>query len=680
MKKREITLNPPLAVPALLLALGIIAGNIIVSYSSFAFITSILSLLLFLYCKNGANFKSFIFLFIFIFSTGFISIIPHLPQNFGKKQISEYFGEKELQIFGIVDSKPKHKNIRTKLVLKIVQIKSKKSNKAKKVTGRIDLYSYRGTPKLQYGDLICFKGSIKKPRNFSNPGGFNYIKYLSFKGVSGVSYISGNKIRICDKGNQQSLSTKWIRKVNQIRGDFSEFINKSTGNDKAASILSALTTGLRDSIPDKLKDDFSKTGASHILAISGLHLSIVTAIFFFMFNSLFSCFKPLLIRGLAGKYAAMATLIPLLFYACLSGFSPSTKRAFIMISIYMFSFVIEREKDVLNSLAAAAIIILLIDPCALFAISFQLSFSAVLFIVLGLYATRDMPFFQKKNLLSKLCMFMIVSFSAGLGTMPLVMHYFNIVSFVQLATNLVIIPTIGFIIVPLGLSALFIFPFSEVIAAFLIKISIPVLSFSISFVEYLSLLSFTWAKCVTPHLIEIICYYAFILGAFLVVLKKNKKGIYIIVFSILIFAGHTGFVVQQRYFNKNLQVTVLDVGQGSSALIEGPEGTIILVDGGGFSYSSTFDTGRHIVAPFLWNKKILMLDAVILTHPEKDHMNGLVYIVENFHVKQLIKNFDTRETESYRDLMKICSQKNMPIIEFPHEKENEIELGDMRIS
>ncbi|MCK5096567.1 MAG: ComEC family competence protein, partial [Desulfobacteraceae bacterium] len=347
IEKKEVTLNPPLAIPALLFASGIIVGNIIASCFIIALLTSILSLFLFLYYKKQTNSKSFIFLFLFIFLAGFISIIPHLPQSIKTKPISDYLHEKDLQIFGIVDSKPKQKNIRTKFVLKIVKIKRKHENIEKKVTGRIDLYSYqnryqdnyKGTPELQYGDLISFKGSITKPRNFSNPGGFDYVKYLSFKDISGVSYINSKKIKICNQSKEQNFSTKLIRKINQLRGEFSEFINKSTDNDKAFSILCALTTGLKDYIPDKLRDDFSKTGASHILAISGLHLSIVTAIFFFIFNSLFSAIKPLLIRGLSGKFAAIATLVPLLFYAFLSGFSPSTRRAFIMIAIYMFSFV-----------------------------------------------------------------------------------------------------------------------------------------------------------------------------------------------------------------------------------------------------------------------------------------------------------------------------------------------------
>ncbi|MCK5098294.1 MAG: DUF4131 domain-containing protein, partial [Desulfobacteraceae bacterium] len=186
IEKRETSLNPPLAIPAVLFASGIILGNIIVSYFYFVLFVSILSLFLFLYYKKQNNSKNLLFLFLFIFLSGFIFIIPHLPQSFETKSISDYFGEKDLKVFGMIVSKPKQKNIRTKFVLKINKIKREQDNKAKKVTGRIELYSYQRsfqdnyqeTPKLQYGDLISFTGSIRKPRNFSNPGGFDYVKYL----------------------------------------------------------------------------------------------------------------------------------------------------------------------------------------------------------------------------------------------------------------------------------------------------------------------------------------------------------------------------------------------------------------------------------------------------------------------------------------------------------------------
>jgi competence protein ComEC len=680
IEQKKTSLNPPLVIPAILFATGIVLGNIITSYFYFVSSALIFSFLIFFYPKkHNISKKSFI-IFLIIFLPGFISIIPHLPQSFETKPVSDYFDKKNLNIVGVVASKPVKKNIRTKFVLQIEKIEQIQDDKPRQVEEKIEVYSYRNTPELEYGDVISFTGSIIKPRNFSNPGGFDYLKYLSFKGIAGVSFVSGKKIMLHMQNRNKNIPTTIIREVNLLRGDFAEFIQESTDDYKVFSILCALTTGLKNYIPENLRSDFSRSGTAHVLAISGLHLSTVAAISFLIFNYIFSGIKPLLIRGLSGKFAALATLFPLLTYAFLSGFSPSTRRAFIMIAIYMISFVIKKEKDVLNSLAAAAIIILIIDPTALFAVSFQLSFSAVLFIILGVHAAGNILPFKKKNMISRFSMFVIVSFCAGLGTMPIVMYYFNIVSFVQVLANIVIIPVVGFIVVPLGLAAFFIFPFSEIISGFLIKLATPFLSFSISFTEYLSSSSFAWSRCVTPHLVEIFCYYAFIFGIYYFVVKKSRKAVYLTACSVFLFMCYTTFVLQQRYFSDDLKVTVLDVGQGNSALIEGPKGARILVDGGGASYNSTFDTGRYLVAPFLWYKKITTLDAVILTHPERDHMNGLIYIVENFKIEKFIKNSDVRDSKSYIKLMQICSKRGIPVIEFPFGKKQEIDIGKLNFS
>jgi len=679
-KTRRIYLNPPLVLPAIVFTLGILSGSFVFSYfhSVFFIIFLSLSLSCFYFIKLKKN-KILFAVLLLVFILGFVSIIPYLPQFFKLESPAEYYDNKNLQIIGMVASRPEKKNIRTKFVLDIHRIISEQKNLDRAVSGKTLVYSYRGTPDLQYGDLISFTGSFLKPRNFGNPGGFDYVRYLSFKEIVGTSFANGRKVKFYNSDRPKSLSVQMIRKLYNFRGEFADLIRESTKDYKAFSILSALTTGIKEYIPEKLKEDFSKSGTSHVLAISGLHMSIIAGIAFFLFNFIFSRFKFLLIRGLSGKLAAMATLFPLSCYALVSGLSPSTQRAFIMLTIYILSYIVEREKDVLNSLAAAALIILVIDPCALFAVSFQLSFSAVLFIILGVYLTRDIAFFKKKNLFGRLSMFILVSFCAGLGTMPLVMHYFNIFSFVQLAANIVIIPIVGFIAVPLGLAAFSVFPFSKLIAGFLIKSALPFLSFSISFTEYIASLPFTWTRCVTPHGVEIFCFYTFVLTLFYLAINKQKKGVYILIFPVILFCCYSGFILKQKYYSGKLQVTVLGVGQGNSALVEGPRGAKILIDGGGFSSISTFDTGKYIIAPFLWHKKITTLDAVILTHPERDHIKGLLYIVENFKVKKFIKNKDFRETKSYINLMKKCLEKNVPIVEVPFEKSFENNIGRLNI-
>jgi competence protein ComEC len=128
--------------------------------------------------------------------------------------------------------------------------------------------------------------------------------------------------------------------------------------------------------------------------------------------------------------------------------------------------------------------------------------------------------------------------------------------------------------------------------------------------------------------------------------------------------------VHKRYFTQTLDITMLDVGQGNSALIRLPGGACFLVDGGGFSSNEVFDTGRYLVAPFLWRQHILTLNGVVLTHPDADHMNGLLYILENFRVKVLYKNADQVENRVYERLMELTRSRGIGVHQVDPEGEN----------
>lgn len=127
------------------------------------------------------------------------------------------------------------------------------------------------------------------------------------------------------------------------------------------------------------------------------------------------------------------------------------------------------------------------------------------------------------------------------------------------------------------------------------------------------------------------------------------------------------------------EITILDVGQGSSAVITTASNHHILVDGGGFGGLSQFDTGRFLVGPFLWHKGIRHLDYVILTHPENDHLRGLIFILENFSVGRLIKNQDIASTRAYQQLMAVCQKKSIPVWH-PDLQNNTIDLGEITLT
>jgi competence protein ComEC len=149
---------------------------------------------------------------------------------------------------------------------------------------------------------------------------------------------------------------------------------------------------------------------------------------------------------------------------------------------------------------------------------------------------------------------------------------------------------------------------------------------------------------------------------------------------LLVAAADGGYWIYQRYGRKDLRVTVLDVGQGSAALLELPGGRCMLVDGGGFADNTVFDVGRRIVAPFLWRKKIASVQILVLSHPNSDHLNGLVFVADRFHVQQIWCNGEAYDTAGYRQLMAVVRKRGIrrqPYSELP--KSMECNGVDLRI-
>ena len=640
---------------------GILAGSI--SSDDKTFILPVIFLLSVLICLSLYSYKKFAFLFLLglVFCCGYLSIQIKLTSDLPPHHISNYLDTKKIKVTGRVVSFKKHHKKKYSMVV-LVQAVETKDKVGKKVTGRIILNIYGLSKTIpEFGDYILFESSIRSIRNFMNPGAFDYKRFLKLKGIYGAAYSDPKKIKILTRTEQIGFFSKQIRKIDNLRTGYYDFILIHAKDLKASQIIASLITGKKEVIPPDMRDLFSKAGISHLLAISGLHLSIVSLLFFFLFYQVLSFFPVLAISGRAKKIAGILSLVPVMGYAIFSGFSPSTQRALIMIIVLIFSFVSEKEKDIVSSLSVAGILILALDSAALFSISFQLSFMAVVFIAGGVFLLKRHFFMQKKNIITKMGLMLCVTFFASLGTFPLTAHYFNMVSIIALVSNFIFIPVIGFVVLPLGLVSLVCFSYFPLVALFIIHLCTQILLVSILVLNFMVSIPFSWSRITSLPWNEIAVIYLVCISFFLG-LKGHKKSLIFLValtFLFVIFNFSTDRL--QKTSNSNLTITILDVGQGNSALIQTPEGKNILVDGGGFSDISSFDTGRFIIAPFLWQKGIQSLDYVILSHPESDHLNGLIFILDNFDVQTVIKNSDQKDSEPYVTLMNICKKKNIRI-------------------
>ncbi len=616
------------------------------------------------------------------FFTGCLLIYPYTIKKNPTDHITDFSNSKKYKITGIVKKKKKLNKKREYLIVELKSIADKRE--IYPVSGKIRVTVYK-TGRENYclpGDEISFFSKIRSFNNFKNRGGFDYVRYMRFKKIYGTAYTNTGGIFV----EKKRKHINFFEKIESARTAITLFIDQSDRSD-SASLLKALLIGERDSIDISIRDAFNHSGLGHVLAISGLHVGIVASFIFTFFVWFFSRFKYFLFNGLIKKAAAFITLFVVIFYGLLSGSSFSTQRAVIMVSFFLISFFVSRKPDFLNTLFAAGFFILIINPASLFSISFQLSFTAVFSIFAGFYFIGQKEIYKKipRGLKSSGVNFILISLFAVIGTMPQVMYYFNMISLIGPVANIVVVPIIGFIVLPLGLFGVFVLPLFPGLSDFCFHFSILVLDYVILLVNFFESIPFAFISTITPSVVEILCYYLFC-GLILLFhiynknLRLRKTAFYGMIAVVAILSVDAGYWCFKRYFRNNLEVTILDVGQGSCALLELPYGYCIMVDGGGFTDNTIFDMGKLIVAPFLLKKKIKTVETLILSHPNSDHLNGLLYIAENFHVKNVITNGQKSLSYSYKQFIEIIKKReiSMPAFDSFH-REFEINGVDFKI-
>jgi competence protein ComEC len=704
--------SQPYARPLIPLLLALMAG-MVVAFHVPNFSGVFLAILLFfffllLFVRKGQKAQLLpIFLF---FALGYWSlqswISPRLPAN----HISHFVDGGRWHIIGTIDGAPQQFPERTRFILNAESLARK--GLFHKVKGAVQVTTWEPVTGLRSGDRVACIASLKEIRNFNNPGGFDYCRYLAFRGIRASASVSKARFVI-----RLHSAKAWWYSIDRSRSRVSRLIERaiaadvthqeasntaerrhpaiSSGeNDTAAEgrcqfapcgsrftpqgggpckgrrvgtrnevqgVLKALLVGDRSEISPKMRDAFGRIGTAHLLAISGLHIGIVASLAFFCFRFILSRSERVLLAGWATKGAALLSLFPVLFYGFLAGMSSATKRAVIMVAVYLLALLFERERDTINTLAVAALLILIVSPTALFAISFQLSFAAV-FAILYMIEHVDLVGELRQGqttLIKRLALFSLVSAAAILGTVPITLYYFNQISLIGLLTNCFMVPLIGFLVVPLGLLAVLFLPASPTLALWAMKGATVILQGSLYLAISFSRWPFAAIRAFTPSFVEIGAYYA--LAWTLLHFRRTVRAKLVLIGLTLVVVADMGYWVSQRYGRRELRMTVMDVGQGSSALIELPGGECVLADGGGF-YGNRFDVGARVVGPFLWKKKITNVDILVLSHPDPDHLNGLLFIARHFHVREVWMNLEAADTQPYRDFLDIISEKGIRVV------------------
>jgi competence protein ComEC len=524
-------------------------------------------------------------------------------------------------------------------------------------------------PVLHYGQKLELDARVRKPRNFGNPGAFDYATYLARRDIYWTASAAADTVRI-QPGRCGSGAAKFVM---DLRAAGIARIERLYGSDSYQSgMMQAILLGQTFQLQRVWTEDYRNTGTFHALVISGTHVAILAAFFLFVLRI---CFVP-------ESLALLLTVAAAWLYALVSGWQAPCVRSAAGLTLYMIGSYFYRERRPLNLLAAVAMGFLVFDPDQLFDPSFQLTFLAVAF--LAVFATplirvtsgplarglselgdtgRDLhleprvaQFRIEMRLLAETlrgtlrlplaAARMMVALTARLVffffeltavsaviqvglALPMVV-YFHRVGLSGLSANAFVVPVMG-LAVPVGFVAMF------TGWSWVARVGAWLLWLSHGIVRWHAGVEPNW-RIPTPPLWVAVAFSAALIAAAIARGRWWRSAAYFAVASTLTLLLWHPFPAEVH--RGQLELTAIDVGQGDSLLVVFPDGKRLLMDGGGIPAfggrpKAQMDIGEDVVAPYLWQRSMRTVDVIALSHAHEDHVGGLPALVGDFHPKEL---------------------------------------------
>jgi len=582
---------------------------------------------------------------------------------------------KRAEITGILKDPPQASPDRVRYTVELESIRY--DDRTLPASGRARITDYRPEKILEVGDRVRFSHlRLKRPRNFKNPGRFDYQRFMRFQGIDVIGGFS--------KPTQiQKLASTGLFPVHRffqsIRRTLMESLDRNLAA-RAAALAKGMVLGQKQFLDEDLREAYAATGMAHLLAVSGLHIGFVAGgTYALIFPILFGLFwkrrRGWALSGYAKKAAVAGCLVPVLFYLELVSTQLSAIRAGTMVLVFLVAVLVDREKHFFNALMIAAWMILIWKPGALLDVGFQLSFTAVLTI---LYANRllfqipqdpidrlgDPPWYRRlpglnpeaRSVKEKAVAFVYgtasVSAAAILATLPILVFHFNRVSLIGFFLNLILVP-LASILIPLTLLFSCVGLLVPGWGDSLLQLLGPMMNVFVALPTWAAQFPFTSQYVPTPPTFWLLLYYTLLFGVPLYLHRYHlnpaappkakiekpiwQAGMALCALGLVIWFAWPRFPLRD---SNQLEVVMLDVGQGESLFIEFPDHRTMLIDGGGF-YKDALDVGRAVVARFLWHRGIGKLDYLVATHSDHDHISGLLSLSKFFPVTHFLNRDPT---------------------------------------
>ncbi len=643
--------NYPLIKYAILFVIGIlIAPFIKIDWT--IFLIGILSACLFLlisvlFLKDKATLlKSTIAYILIIISSAYNTQLRTEPFD---SALIKYYKEKDVIVYGKVESVElkREYEINFTIITDSIIIANNNYKEQEKL-----LCKFRGDTldrdvlyeNIMPGNFVYIEGIFLKGRERRNPGEFDYNNYLNSKGIPGiiVSY-EGDSLNIL-KNEQHFISSLIFSARKVIDRRIHDLFEPET-----AGLLRGLLLADRSEIDFELKTQFINSGVIHVLAVSGLHVGYILLIFIFLFGRFNIYLRTILIS------------LGLVSFMIITGVPPSVFRATVMALIILIAFISNRSTNLINSISLAAIIILLVDPAEIYNPGFQLSFSAVLSIaIIYPIIEKQITYLKISNrFIRGIILFVSVSLSAQIGTLPFTLAYFGKLSVIALLANLIVIPAIG-IVIALAFTSLFVSVISFTVASYFVVMNDLVTSFLFSIISFTGNLDYSFIWIPDYSLIDAVIFYL-IIGLTVYILKNSIrwKAKFLITILALVNVIYLSSIDDIELLPDNqLSIMMIDVGQGDAILIKFPNNQTALIDAG--DTTPFFDNGERIIIPLLRHLGINKLDYGFITHLDSDHLGGFISLLYNGIVNEIFKPMPDTTSQDKR-LEKYLSKLNVNV-------------------
>ncbi|HCU05676.1 MAG: DNA internalization-related competence protein ComEC/Rec2 [Gammaproteobacteria bacterium GWE2_42_36] len=521
---------------------------------------------------------------------------------------------KDLMVVGRIISLPEQKIPSTEFLFKISTIDEIPIH----LTARLSWYGH--VPNLQAGEIWRLHVRVKRPRGYSNPGGFDYEAWLFLNDIGATGFV------INSPENKKIASVSVMYDIDHWRMEMLAHLKQLFPHEAALSFLTALMLGDRGLLTTEQWKVLQVTGTEHLIAIAGLHIGLIDGFVYCFINFLWRRSRHFMLYVPAQIAASSGGFMAALFYSMLAGFPLQTKRALIMLAAGLIGVLCRRRFLSWQSFSLALLWVLFLNPLDVLSESFWLSFATVAWIILALNHRPIGEGWRR---------YIYLQWTITLGLLPLTLIFFSQISCLGFFANLIVVPWFALIIMPccfLGDLFLMTLPVIAKILLLFVLLNIKVM---FAFLSYLSNFSaLIWQPAFPTPLIFCLT----LMGVFLLLTTQKNwiRGLSIVCFLPLIFSRAPSPQLGEWW------VTLLDVGQGLSTVIQTAHHVLIYDTGPRFGPEQ--DAAQFVIIPFLNRQGIHHIDRIIVSHGDEDHSGGANTLLKTMHVDSLM----TSDTDLFK--------------------------------